>query len=102
MSYTGATLAPGQVTTIIVGSNGGFDRQIWTMRSPGRDYTSLGTTLTFTAGGPNSQTVAVSTIHDTVVEGTEDYTVTIGGQTAGTISTSQANTIISTTATARS
>ena len=63
----------------------------------GTDYTALGTTLTFTGGGPNSQTVAVSTINDTVVEGTEDYAVTIGGQTAGTISTSQANTIISTT-----
>ena len=80
MSYTGATLAPG-VMTIVVGSNGGFDGDLDDAQ-PGRDYTSLGTTLTFTAGSRTSQTVAVSTIEDTVVEGTEDYAVTIGGQTA--------------------
>ena len=79
--------------TIVVGSNGGFDSNLDDAQS-GTDYTALGTTLTFTGGGPNSQTVAVSTIDDTVVEGSEDYTVTIGGQTAGTIATSQANTVI--------
>ena len=33
VSYTGATLAPGQVMTIVVGSNGGFDSNP-TMRRP--------------------------------------------------------------------
>ena len=79
--------------TIVVGSNGGFDSNLDDAQS-GTDYTALGTMLTFTGGGPNSQTVAVSTIDDTMVEGTEDYAVTIGGQTAGTIATSQADTVI--------
>ena len=39
-------------------------------------------------------TVSVSTINDTVVEGSEDYTVTIDSPTAGSVATSQANTVI--------
>src|SRR5690606_22255760 len=60
----------------------------------GTDYTALGTTLTFTGGGATAQTVSVATIDDTVVEGSEDYTVTIASPTAGTVATSQANTVI--------
>ena len=58
-------------------------------------------TLTFTGGGATSKTVAVSTIDDTIVEGTEDYTVTLSGQSVGDLGTSQANTAIVDDTTAR-
>src|SRR5690606_22790179 len=92
VSYTGATLAPGQSATVVVGSAstaGGADNA-----TSGSAYTALTTTLTFTGGGATSQTVRVSTIDDTIIEGTEDFAVTIGGQSAGSISTSQATTNI--------
>src|SRR5690606_25097847 len=92
-SYTGASLAPGQTMTILVGSNGGYDGSLNDAEA-GTDYTALGTTLTFTGGGATAQTVSVATIDDTVVEGSEDYTVTIASPTAGTVATSQANTVI--------
>src|SRR5690606_29368450 len=93
VSYTGASLAPGQTMTILVGSNGGYDGSLNDAEA-GTDYTALGTTLTFTGGGATAQTVSVATIDDTVVEGSEDYTVTIASPTAGTVATSQANTVI--------
>src|SRR5690606_4789946 len=93
VSYTGATLAPGQSATVVVGSTdaaGGADNA-----EAGTDYTALATTtLTFTGGGATSQTVAISTISDTIVEGTEDFAITIGGQSAGSVATSQATTEI--------
>jgi hypothetical protein len=89
VSYTGVTLAPGQTATITVASSD------LTTGDPnatsGTDYTALSTILTFTAGSGTSQTVAVSTIQDTILEGTEDYRVTIGGQSVGNIATSQAD-----------
>ncbi|MEX1108824.1 MAG: Calx-beta domain-containing protein, partial [Dongiaceae bacterium] len=93
VSYTGASLAPGQTMTISVATAGGFDSSLNDAEG-GTDYTALGTVLTFTGGGATAQTVAVSTIDDTVVEGSEDYTVTIADQSAGSINVSQANTII--------
>src|SRR5690606_26380333 len=93
VSYTGASLAPGQTMTILVGSNGGYDGSL-NDAGAGTDYTALGTTLTFTGGGATAQTVLVSTIDDTELEGIEDYTVTIASRTAGTVATSQANTVI--------
>ena len=48
------------------------------------DYSSISTVLTFTAG-QTAQTVAVETIGDTAVEGTEDYQVQLSGQSSGTI-----------------
>src|SRR5690606_1183149 len=78
--------------TILVGSNGGYDGSLNDAEA-GTDYTALGTTLTFT-GGATAQTVSVATLDDTVVEGSEDYTVTIASPTAGTVATSQANTVI--------
>ncbi|MEX0807473.1 MAG: Calx-beta domain-containing protein, partial [Dongiaceae bacterium] len=93
VSYTGAALAPGQTVTISVATSGGFDSSL-SDAAAGSDYTALGTVLTFTGGGATAQTVAVSTIDDTVVEGSEDYTVTLAGQSAGSLGTSQANTII--------
>ncbi|MDZ4735807.1 MAG: hypothetical protein SGJ07_05605, partial [Rhodospirillaceae bacterium] len=68
VSYTGVTLSPGQMVTISVATGGGFDSNP-DDATPGSDYTTLGTVLTFTGGGPTSQTVAVSTIDDTIVEG---------------------------------
>src|SRR5690606_13458017 len=79
--------------TILVGANGGHDGSL-NDAGAGTDYTALGTTLTFTGGGATAQTVSVATIGDTVVEGSEDYTVTIASPTAGTVATSQANTVI--------
>ncbi|MEX2298778.1 MAG: Calx-beta domain-containing protein, partial [Dongiaceae bacterium] len=92
VSYTGASLAPGQTVTISVGTGAGFDGSL-TDATAGSDYTTLGTVLTFTSGA-TSQTVAVSTIEDTIVEGDEDFSVTLSNAGAGTIVTSQANTVI--------
>ncbi|MEX0808052.1 MAG: Calx-beta domain-containing protein, partial [Dongiaceae bacterium] len=94
VSYTGATLAVGQTVTISVATGGGFDGSSVNDATAGSDYTVLGTVLTFTGGGSTAQTVAVSTIDDTIVEGDEDFSVTLSGAGAGTIVTSQANTVI--------
>ncbi|QEX17035.1 hypothetical protein FRZ44_23310 [Hypericibacter terrae] len=84
VSYSGATLDLGQTATITVATgdaigNGTSDA------TAGADYTSLTQVLTFTGGGPNSQTVSVHTTDDTIVEGTEDYQVQISGQSSGSI-----------------
>jgi hypothetical protein len=92
VGYTGVTLAPGQEATIVAATATGA--LTWTDATAGSDYTALSTTLTFTGGGATEKTVAVSTIDDTDVEGTEDFRVTIGGQSIGALATSQANTII--------
>ena len=42
-------------------------------------------TITFTGPGGLNQTVAVNTVDDTIVEGPEDYTVSISGQSQGGI-----------------
>src|SRR5690606_696287 len=60
----------------------------------GTDYSSLAQVLTFTSGSGTSQTVAGSTIVDTAIEGTEDYRVTIGGQSVGDLGTSETQTNI--------
>src|SRR5262249_61769226 len=91
--HLGATRSSGQVIHFVVCSNA-RPRPRPTLFPYTTLFRSLGTTLTFTGGGPNSHTVAVSTINDTVVEGSEDYTVTIGGQTAGTITRSEAHTTV--------
>lgn len=92
VSYTGVTLAPGQQATVVVASASGA--QTFTDATSGVDYTALSTTLTFTGGGVTTKTVALSTIEDTSVEGTEDFRVTIGGQSIGSLATSEANTVI--------
>jgi Ca2+-binding RTX toxin-like protein len=91
--YTGATLAPGFTATITVATGPGFTGSL-PDAGEGVDYTSMTTILTFTGGGPTAQTIAVSMIDDTLLEGDEDYTVTITGQSDGSIGTSQANTVI--------
>jgi len=92
VSYTGVTLAPGQQATITVASAAGV--LSWPDATAGGDYTALSTVLTFTGGGSTEKTVAVSTIDDTDVETTEDFRVTIGGQSIGSLAASQANTVI--------
>ncbi|MEX0809525.1 MAG: Calx-beta domain-containing protein [Dongiaceae bacterium] len=78
VSYTGVTLAPGQTATITVASADGT-------ADAASDYTSLSTALTFTGGGATQKTVAVSTIDDTDIEGTEDFLVSLAGQSIGTV-----------------
>src|SRR5690606_26212249 len=94
VSYTGVTLAPGATATVVVAST--TILRDWPNATPNVDYTALNpTTLTFTGGGPTQQTVAVSTIQDTVFESTEDYAVVIGNQSQGVLGTSEAVTLIS-------
>jgi Ca2+-binding RTX toxin-like protein len=62
--------------------------------TPGSDYTALNTVLTFTGGGVTQRTVAVSTIEDADIEGTEDYAVVVSNQSIGVVGTGQANTNI--------
>ncbi|QEX22456.1 aggregation factor core protein MAFp3, isoform C [Hypericibacter adhaerens] len=92
VSYTGGVLAPGQTATITVQTGAGTNGSFTDATSPS-DFTALSTVLTFT-GGQTSQTVAVKTIDDTVVEGTEDYAVRLSGQSAGTINSGTAGTLI--------
>ena len=91
--YTGAAIAPGVTATIAVATGGGFTGTL-NDAGGGVDYTSVMTTLTFTGGGPTFQTIAVSLIDDTLLEGDEDYSVTIGNQSDGSVGTSQSNTVI--------
>lgn len=86
VSYSG-TLPSGQTATIAVASASGT-------ATSATDFTALSTTLTFTGGGVTSKTVAVSTIEDTAVEGTEDFVVNLSNASVGTIGTSQAETDI--------
>ncbi|WP_151117900.1 Calx-beta domain-containing protein [Hypericibacter adhaerens] len=92
VSYTGGVLAPGQTATITVQTGPGTKGSEPDATAPS-DYTALSTVLTFT-GGQTAQTVAVHTNTDTVIEGTEDYSVQISGQSAGTIGTGTAPTDI--------
>lgn len=87
VSYASGSIAPGNTVTITVASADG------TATAPD-DYTALSTVLSFTGGGVTTQTVAVSTLEDAVVDGTEDYTVTISGQSAGTLGTATVETDI--------
>ncbi|QEX18958.1 hypothetical protein FRZ44_42700 [Hypericibacter terrae] len=83
VGYSGATLAVGQSATITVATGtaaGGASDA-----TAGADYTSLTQVLTFTGGGPTTQTVLVHTQDDTQVESTEDYQVQLSGQSSGTI-----------------
>ncbi|MDZ4736199.1 MAG: Calx-beta domain-containing protein [Rhodospirillaceae bacterium] len=93
VTYTGATLAPGQTATVSVATNSGFTSTL-SDATAGSDFTALGTMLTFTGGGVTSRTVSVSTVDDTIVEGDEDYTVRLSAPTNGTLGASQANTVI--------
>ncbi|MEX2298161.1 MAG: Calx-beta domain-containing protein, partial [Dongiaceae bacterium] len=90
VSYTGATLTAGQTATITV-ATGNNNTSTFPNAIAGADYTAVSTVLTFTSGTGTQRTIAVSTIQDTIVETTEDYLVTISGQSTGTVAASQAN-----------
>jgi hypothetical protein len=77
VSYSGETLAPGETMTI--------DFQTQPGSAGSADFTGATTTLTFTGGGSTSVTVEVSTVGDTVIEGDEDYSVTIGNPSHGEV-----------------
>jgi hypothetical protein len=78
VSYSGETLALGETMTIDVQTQPGST-------ADGSDFGGVTTTLTFTGGGSTSATVEVSTVGDTVVEGDEDYSVTIGNPSHGNV-----------------
>jgi len=78
VSYSGETLAPGETMTIDVQTQPGS-------AADGSDFSGVTTTLTFTGGGSTSATVEVSTVGDTVIEGDEDYSVTIGNPSHGNV-----------------
>ena len=84
VTYTGGTLAPGQSATITVSTGDGHQPQ-YPDATSGADYDALSTVLTFTGGGATFQTVSVEILGDTIVEGTEDYSVNLSGQSHGTI-----------------
>src|SRR5439155_1556336 len=88
VSYTGATLAPGQTALITIQTNSGTATESTDFDS--RDNT----VLTFTGGGGTSQTLSVQTTQDTLVEGTENYNVAMANPTKGTLGTSTASTNI--------
>jgi hypothetical protein len=77
VSYSGETLAPGETMTI--------DLQTQPGSADSADFSGVTTTLTFTGGGSTSVTVDVSTVSDTVIEGDEDYSVTIGNPSHGNV-----------------
>ena len=87
VSYSGAVLAAGQTLTVEVAPGSGT-------AISGTDFVGDSITLTFTGGGDTSQTIGVSTIDDTVVEGTENFSVTISNPNAGTIATPTDNTTL--------
>jgi hypothetical protein len=78
VSYSGETLAPGETMTIDFQTQPGS-------ASDGSDFTGVATTLTFTGGGSTSVTVEVSTVGDTVIEGDEDYSVSVGNPSHGNV-----------------
>lgn len=87
VSYGGDTLAPAETVTVEVASADGS-------ASNGVDYTGVSTTLTFTEGGATAKTLAVTIIEDTIVEGTEDFTVTLAAPSRGSVAGSGVNTLI--------
>ena len=70
VSYTGATLADGQTATVTVQTHEGGAQE-----GPDKDFGGVDTVLTFTGGDVTSQTIAVGTFSDTLVESSEDYSV---------------------------
>ena len=72
--------------TIVVSTGGGT-------ASAGSDYTAVNQTLTFGAG-QTSQTVSVNLVNDSVAETSETLTLTLGGQSAGTLANGSASTTL--------
>src|SRR6185369_11554227 len=93
VGYTGAPLATGITETITVATGAGWTSG-FSDATGGADFTALNTVLTFTGGGATTQTVGVTTVDDSIVEGPEDYTVTISGASAGSIVQPTTNDVI--------
>ncbi|QEX22565.1 hypothetical protein FRZ61_24970 [Hypericibacter adhaerens] len=70
VSYSGATLAPGQIATVTVQTHDGGAEE-----GSDKDYIGVDQVLTFTGGGETMQTVAVQTLSDTLIESSEDYSI---------------------------
>ena len=82
--YTGGVLAPGQSVTISVATGAGHHDN-YPDATGGSDYGTVDEVLTFTGGGATFQTLTVEIFGDTAIEGTEDYSVNLSGQSHGTI-----------------
>jgi len=93
VGYTGAPLATGITETITVLTGAGWTAA-FSDAAAGADYTTVSTILTFTGGQPTTQTVSVGTVDDTIVEGPEDYTISIANASQGSIVQSPANGVI--------
>src|SRR5206468_3498150 len=88
VSYNGAELASGQTAFITIQTHSGTADEDTDFDS--RDKTIL----TFTGGGATAQTLTVHADTDTVVEGTEDYSVQITNPTVGAVGNPTATTQI--------
>ncbi|MHC4562514.1 MAG: Calx-beta domain-containing protein [Planctomycetota bacterium] len=60
----------------------------------GVDYNSADSILTFLVGGPTSAAVQVATLADALVEGDEDFSVSLSNPSQGVIVVGQVNTVI--------
>jgi hypothetical protein len=85
--YSGGPIAPGAVATVTIASGPGSAQE-------GTDFTGLTTTLTFTGGASSSQTIAIASSADTIIEGTENFSVAIAGISAGSIDSAAVTTEI--------
>ncbi len=93
VSYTGGTLASGQTASVHVATGPGTT--LVPDATSGVDYNPLTQTLTFTAGGATSTNVSVATLADSIVEGTEEYTVNLSAASSNaTIGTGSVTTNI--------
>lgn len=81
VSYSGGSLAPGELATITLDTSSGTASE----GGEGGDFDGAHVVLTFTGGEDTAQTVTLSTHNDTVIEGTEDYTVSIHDPSAGSV-----------------
>ncbi len=86
VSYSDAALAAGQTAFVTVDTTPGSAED-------GSDYDGGQTILTFVGGGETAQTLAIHTETDTVIEGTEDFSVGIVAST-GEIGTGSVTTEI--------
>jgi hypothetical protein len=93
ISYSGGTLAAGQIATIVVNTGPGLT--ILPDANAGSDYLPINSiTLTFVGGEDTSQIINVQTLNDIISEGNEEYTVSISNNSIGTINNSTVETVI--------
>lgn len=90
VTYGDHTLGGGETVSVSVSTTDSLDDAA----TPAVDYTALNTTLTFTAGGVTAKTVVVSTIADSIAEGTEDFRVILSAPSAGVLTVPSVDTSI--------